>query len=211
MRKNTQIDLSQRLFIELGTALLIEAGSIKKALSSKLIGMKVGAYLIVDVSDIQPETGNLSEENPVRVRYVHQNDIFSFSSRVLTLLEHPDRLMFLQYPEKVQSCNIRSHKRVECFLPIHAQTREHQNPGVITNISARGCLCMMDHFLSWENINGQQISLMLNYGDLQTLSIKGEIRSTQIMGTQIKLGIQFDEMDQFSVSVLSTLVPALRL
>nr|NJM04770.1 flagellar brake protein [Desulfobacula sp.] len=70
------IDFSRRLFIELGTALLIETG--KKALSSKLIGMKVGAYLIVDVPGADPDMAALSTEDKIRVRYVNQDDIFRF-------------------------------------------------------------------------------------------------------------------------------------
>ncbi len=38
------IDFSQRLFIELGTSLLIENSEKKKSLSGKLVGMKVGDY-----------------------------------------------------------------------------------------------------------------------------------------------------------------------
>ncbi len=70
---------------------------------------------------------------------------------------------------------------------------------------------MIDHFQSWENINGQEIELLFSYGDLETLSIVGEVKSSQIQGSQIKLGIKFHEVNQFSQSVLATLVPALRL
>ena len=68
---------------------------------------------------------------------------------------------------------------------------------------------MIDHFHSWENINSQDIELVFSYGDLETLTISGMVRSTQIQGQQIKLGIQFTEIDRFSQSLLSSLVPAL--
>ena len=202
------IDFSQRLFIELGTALLIETG--KKALPGKLIGMKVGAYLIVDVSGSEPNIVALSTEETVQVRYVNQDDIFCFSSRILMTLDHPHHLIFLHYPDKVESCNIRSRKRVDCFMQIHVKSDGRRDPAVITNISAKGCLCSMDRFPSWEKINGQRIELLFPYGDCELLTLSGEVKSTQIQGTQIKLGVQFIEMEGYSQSVLSTLVPAIR-
>jgi c-di-GMP-binding flagellar brake protein YcgR len=211
MNKKSHIDLSQRLFVELGTSLLMETHEKVNSLSGKLIGMKVGSYLIVEVSGVKSDSLTLSKGEQVQIKYANQDDIFSFSSIVLRILNQPDNLFFLQYPDKVKSCNIRSHKRVDCFLPIHGKTHDRQYPGIITNISAKGCLCMIDHFKSWENINGQEIELIFSYGDLETLSINGEIRSTQIQGQQIKLGIKFNKVDQFSQSLLATLVPALRL
>ncbi|MCM2286240.1 MAG: flagellar brake protein [Desulfobacula sp.] len=202
------IDFSQRLFIELGTALLIETG--KKALSSKLIGMKVGAYLIVDVSGAEPDTADLSTEEMIQVRYVNQDDIFRFSSRILMTLDQPDHLIFLHYPDKVESCNVRSHKRVDCFMQIHVKSEGRRDPAVITNISAKGCLCSMDRFPSWEKISGRKVELLFPYGDSELLTLPGEVKSTQIQGTQIKLGVQFIEMEGYSRSVLSTLVPAMR-
>jgi hypothetical protein len=205
-----RIDLSQRLFIELGTALLIETHNNINSLSSKLIGMKVGDYLIVNISSSKSDINALSEKENVIVKYVNQDDIFSFSSQVLTLLNQPDNLVFLKYPGKVESCNIRSHKRVECFLPIQTKSLGLQNPGVVTNISAKGCLCMIDLFESWEKINGQTIELSFSYGDLETLLITGQVKSTHMQGSQVKLGIKFNDVNPFSQSVLTTLVPTLR-
>jgi len=208
-RTNHQpIDFSQRLFIELGTALLIETG--KKALPGKLIGMKVGAYLIVDVSGADPDMAALSTEDKIRVRYVNQDDIFRFSSRVLMILDQPDHLIFLQYPGKVESCNLRSRKRVDCFMQIHVKSEGRRDPAVITNISAEGCLCSMDRFPAWEKISGQRIELLFPHGGRELLTLSGEVRSTRIQGARIKLGVRFIEMEGYSRSVLSTLVPAIR-
>jgi c-di-GMP-binding flagellar brake protein YcgR len=202
------IDLSQRLFIELGTPLLIETGKI--ALSGKLIGMKVGAYIIVDICGVDAEAISLSQEENVQVRYVNQDDIFCFSSRILTIFDQPDNLMFLHYPDKVESCNIRKYKRIDCFLQVHVKSAGRKDAAVITNISANGCLCNMDLFPSWESINGQRIELLFSDEGREFLAVSGEVKSTKIQGSQIKLGVQFMEADGYFQSVLSTLVPALR-
>jgi hypothetical protein len=201
------VDFSQRLFIELGTALLIETG--KLSVSSKLIGMKVGAYLIVDVSGAEVDITALHKKEKVQVRYVNQN-IFHFSSHILMALDQPDDLIFLQYPDNVESFNIRRHKRVACFMQIQVKSDGRLDAAVITNISAKGCLCSMGHFPSWQNINGQRIEILFPYGDHELLNIPGVVKSTHILGSQIKLGVEFIEMDDYCQSILATLVPAIR-
>jgi len=210
-KQRHNIDLSQRLFIELGTSLLIETDEKIKSFPGKLVGMKVGDYLIVEVSGIKSDTITLSKNEPVQVKYINLDDIYTFSSMVLVILSQPGNLVFLQYPDLVESCNIRGHKRIECFLPIQIKINEQQDPGIVTNISSKGCLCMIDQFQPDENINNRNVELLFSYGDLETLSISGEIRNSQIQGSQIKLGVYFDEIDHFSKSILTTLVPALRL
>ena len=207
----SRIDLRQRLFIELGTAILIETHEKNNPLSGKLVGMKVGNYLIVDISSDKSDTISLSENDPVLVKYLNLGDIFNFSSMIIRVLDQPDNLIFLQYPDRVESCNIRNHKRVDCFLPIHAKIGDFRAPGIAVNINAKGCLCVFDHFPSWENINTREIELIFSYCDLEALSITGEIKTSQTQGSKIKLGIKFNEVNPFSQSVLTTLVPALRL
>lgn len=201
------VDFSQRLFIELGTALLIETGKI--SLTSKLIGMKVGAYLIVDVSGAESDISALPKKEKVQVRYVNQN-IFHFSSHILMTLDKPDNLIFLQYPDKVENRNIRSHTRVDCFIQILVKSSGRLDSAVITNISATGCLCRMGHFPSWQNINGQKIEIHFPHGDGECYIVPGEVTGTHIQGTQIKLGIRFMEIDDCTQSILATLVPAIR-
>ncbi len=205
-----RIDLSQRLFIELGTSLFIETKDKINSISGKLVGMKVGKYLIVDISNVESDTLIFEKGDITHIKYVNLEDIFNFSSEVLTLLNEPDNLIFLKYPELFESCNIRSHRRVDCFLPIHAKMDEIGSSGVVTNISPRGCRCVIDHFHSLKNINDQNIEIHFSYGDMDTLLIEGNVRSSQVQGSQLILGIKFNKISQFSQSVLTNLVPALQ-
>jgi len=205
-----RIDLSQRLFIELGTSLHIETKDKIKSVSGKLVGMKVGKYLIVDISSIKSDTNLFEIDDLIRIKYINIEDIFNFSSKILTVLKKPDNLIFLQYPQMVKSCNIRNQKRVDCFLPIHSKIDGAITSVIVTNISLRGCRCLIDQFHSLTNINGQTIEMNFSYGDLDTLQIEGNIRSSQIQGSQIILGIEFDKISQFSQSILANLVPALQ-
>lgn len=66
-----QFDLSQRLFIELGTSLLIETREEAHSFAGKLVGMKVGRYLIVEISGTKSEITALLKDDSVMVKYVN--------------------------------------------------------------------------------------------------------------------------------------------
>ena len=206
-----RVDLSQRLFIELGTSLRIETPDKKIVLSGKLVGMMVGEFLIIDIFGTKSDKLPFTKDDPVLVKYINFEDIFNFSSKVLRVIHQPGMLVFLQYPEKVESGNIRSHRRVDCFLPIYARIGDLQAQGIAVNISAEGCLCMIDHSGPWKDTTHREIELLFSYGDLETLSIIGEIRTQQIQECKVKLSVRFNEVDPYSQSVLSTLVPALNM
>lgn len=210
-KKTVQFNRSQRLFIELGTTLLLEPEDPERGVSSQLIGMDVGKYLIVQIADQNGEKSRLTAGEPLKVKYILSDDVFGFNSHIIRTIQDPDDLLFLEYPQNVESCNIRAKKRVECFLPIQIRMEEECLEGVIVNINKNGCLCMVDNSVPLECCQTTPVTLQLAYGQFESLSIKGEIRSSRMDGSQTRFGILFDELGNFSKQVLTTLVPALKL
>ena len=182
-------DLSRRLFVELGTSLLVDARKKTVSISGKLIGMKVGGYLIIGISGAKPDNIPLAVGEDVQVRYVNQDNIFCFSSQVISVLDQPDTLLFLQYPVLVENCNIRGHKRVDCFLPVDVVSGKQTGPGLVLNVSPRGCLCQVGQEQQWEKTD--RIKLVFPCGDADPLGIKGEVRSIRVQADQIHPGHPF--------------------
>jgi c-di-GMP-binding flagellar brake protein YcgR len=211
IKKTVQFNRSQRLFIELGTTLLLEPKDPERAVSSQLIGMDVGKYLIVQMADQNLQKDHLTAGEPLKVKYILSDDVFAFNSHIIRTIQDPDSLIFLEYPKDVESCNIRAKKRVECFLPIQIRMGENRLKAVIVNINKNGCLCMVDKSIPLECCKTKPVTLQLSYGQFESLSIKGEIRSSRVEGRQTRFGILFDDLGNFSKKVLATLVPALKL
>ena len=202
---------SQRLFLELGTALQLSPENPDRAVSGELMGMRVGQYLIVRISERNWHKAAPAPEESLQVRYILSDDVLGFKTRILQTVENPDYLIFLAYPEDVQSCNIRSKKRVECFLPVRMTLENNSLDAVIVNINKNGCLAQVENCPEIDCCRLAPVILNLPYGQFDTLTLKGDIRTESRQGNQARFGILFEDLDGFSQKVLSTLVPALNL
>ncbi|MCD4721220.1 MAG: flagellar brake protein [Desulfobacula sp.] len=211
IKKTDNINRSQRLFIELGTDLFLESHTSGQSTSSRLIGMQVGKYLIVQMSDHQWVQNCISPGDSLQAKYILADDVFGFNTRIIKAIKDPDHLLFLEYPQKVKSCNVRSNKRVECFLPVKITIDTLILEGTITNISKNGCLCNMDNCPDIDSSSPPLVTLQLPYGQLETLSIQGEIQNMRLKDSKTFLGILFQDLNGFSQKVLTSLVPALNI
>jgi c-di-GMP-binding flagellar brake protein YcgR len=209
METSSKINRSQRLFIELGTSLLMEPSEPERAVSCELIGMQVGKYLIVQLSDLNWKKGCVKKNEQVQVKYISSNDVFGFSSKIITTLKTPDFLIFLTYPENVDSCSVRSQKRVDCFLPVTIKKQDKTVNAIIININQNGCLCSLDKETALLLDKDDQITIHLSYGEFDSISIASQVRGVQKNSSQTKIGIKFDGINNFTKQVFSTLVPSL--
>ncbi|MFH1154664.1 MAG: PilZ domain-containing protein [Pseudomonadota bacterium] len=213
MKNTLDMNRSQRLFIELGTPLLLESMEPGRSVSGELVGMRVGSYLIVQVSDMVWATNPDDCNAVLKVKYICSGDVFGFTTRILHTTEQPDRLVFLEYPLEVESCNVRSRLRVDCFLPVRIDLEKKRTTGVVLNINQDGCLCHMDmNGVSESDVRSITfLSLGFEYANNDTLAIRGQVMSLRPENRRLRLGIRFDPLDSFAKTVLTTLVPALNL
>lgn len=209
MDTQQHINKSQRLFIELGTSLRLESGDSGKMASSELIGMQVGQYLIVRLPQDSPGIILPAPREPLLVKYLRSGEIFGFSSRVILSLDEPDRLLFLEYPGTVTNFNLRSHERVECFLPVQIQTRKRMIQGMVVNINFQGCLCVIDPGPDTGVAIKDSIVVRFPMDGDSGLSVQGSLRSIRRHPPKMNLGIRFSELDSFSRSVIGALIPSL--
>jgi hypothetical protein len=203
------INKSQRLFIELGTYLRLESITNNSTISGELIGMRVGDYLIVRLQGCNKRIDQIKE---LQVKYLCSGEIFGFSAQVLTVLNEPDQLVFLDYPAEVESFNVRSFDRVDCFLPVHLSFQGNSIDGLLVNINFQGCLCCVDDNEALRLPQDQVIpDVNLKFPAISdtVFAVSGEIRFIRKEADKLYLGIYFRDMDDFFKSALRTLVPAL--
>jgi hypothetical protein len=231
VKNPSDINQSQRLFIELGTSLLLEPMLLEsidldptdldpidlepmhlgRSVTGQLIGMRVGKYLIVHLSDNNWTKSLLKGGDHLQVKYVCSDDVFGFDTQVMTIVEEPDRLLFLDYPDEVESCNIRSRKRVECYICVEMVLEDGTaRKGVVLNINDNGCLCMVDG-LRFEDVSrNSQVSLRFPYAQFDTLFTMAVVKSIGSDNGKLKIGLMFEGLDPYSRTILSTLVPGLK-
>lgn len=90
MKNPSDINQSQRLFIELGTPLFLEPEDLGCSVVSQLIGMRMEKYLIVNLSDNDWTKSRLKNGDSLLVKYVCSGNVFGFDTQVIAIVEEPD-------------------------------------------------------------------------------------------------------------------------
>jgi len=190
--RDRHVDLSLRI----GSVLHIKLSDKAERLPAKLIGMDVGAYLIVQPQNPVKLFDQVFKGKEVVVRYLSDGAVFGFESKVIYFVVQPARLLFLTYPSKIQSCEIREHKRYDCLCDAQLVLAGAPCRGVVANISMGGC-----QFVT-EDLDEEQTArikvedgVMLSFqppAGAPVESLAGEVRNvTRSNGVRSEIGIRF--------------------
>jgi len=138
------IENSSTLDIAAGLKLAMQIPGIDVKLTSSLIGFLKNRYVIIQIP-AAPEVSreivyqNLYQDNAATVRYLHLGKVMGFSSKIIKYQTSPFPLLFLTYPDRVETYNLRKHERISCLFPVEAVLKGARYPGMITDLSAEGC------------------------------------------------------------------------
>jgi len=197
--------------MEIGITFRIEIEGADESISCILIGIENGKYLIIRTPPLHT-LGNAShllhKDNEIYVKYVYKGTIFGFQSKIIDQISEPFKLLFIEYPEKIESYDFRGNKRVECYLPAFVKIEEHRIEGSITDISKAGCLFDIkipelenckNFFDSNEEINiGFQLP-----GVKEELNVTAKQRSIKEGANKARIGIEFVYMNGVDKTKLS--------
>ncbi|NQZ49739.1 MAG: flagellar brake protein [Moritella sp.] len=120
-------------------------------LKLSLVGYDIGRYIILKyprVANNSEYNDVLIEGNGVIVRYLLEGDkgeCFAFSSSIRSVTQHPERLLFIDYPKEIEKRQLRTQQRTSIHLPASMKLNDEiKNQGgaiygVIVDISTDGC------------------------------------------------------------------------
>lgn len=116
-----------------------------------LIGYELGKYIILKY----PKGASTSEYNDVLiegnvliVRYLmegNKGECFAFRSSIRSITQYPEKLLFIDYPKKIENRQLRLQQRTSIHLPAVIMLEDKTNNkstqinGIIGDISAKGC------------------------------------------------------------------------
>jgi len=196
-----QVDTGKRISIELGTQLEIEIEGVPTRIKSSLVGIEPDEYLIIKAPEAAlPDSikNKLFRGNQIVVRYLCKGTLFGFRSQLVQVTSTPIRLLFVEYPKTIEAYDLRSHERVDCFLPAKIEIKDEEKNGAILDISEGGCRCVI------KSSEGEKLP-SVQIGELITLScqfpgteseqvISGEVKNVGMDKQKAVLGIQFHEI-----------------
>jgi c-di-GMP-binding flagellar brake protein YcgR len=188
--------------IHLGTKLLLQLRTRANRVSSKLIGLEHGEYLIVSIPALSMSKikSLFTHGKPVVVRYLHEGTALGFEANVLGMIINPVRLVFLNYPEKIQDMNLRKHRRSECYLPAEIVLGEKSSSGFINDISWGGCSfsCKNKASLDIDSLGvGNYIVIKFAVPGVEgKLEVNSIIRNFSVDSSNMFFGLQFEELPE---------------
>ncbi|MBN2468954.1 MAG: PilZ domain-containing protein [Deltaproteobacteria bacterium] len=193
---------SQKKFsIELGTTLQLKIQGSVARLKGVLVGMVPEEYLIIR-GDFTSLTGRLHKGRRISGRYLYEGTICEFHSELIEFVDTHRELAFIQYPDKIETSELRSHRRVGCFLPAELTIGTQEYRSVILDLSEGGCKCVADVSKEEEaqsiRLNGQVTVGFGLPGVEGKHTIVGDVKGIQFVTEsdteETRLGIKFREV-----------------
>jgi hypothetical protein len=198
VRQVTEHALQGRILnIGIGTTLQFQLGWKGRELKAAgaLIGMAPDEFLIIRVPAIPGILSRLREGDPMVVRYVYCGNVYGFTSKVLTCIQKPALIVFIEYPASVESMNLRKARRMECLFPAVVDYQGCGYKAVIVDVSLGGCrICLDSESGVSSSIDVAQtvgISFFLT-GTTEEQVINGKVQNIRKDDKRTEMGIQFD-------------------
>ena len=197
--------------MDIGITFRIEIEGTEESISCILIGIENGKYLIIRTPPSHT-LGNASDlfhkGNEIYVKYVYKGTIFGFQSKIIDQIYEPFKLLFIEYPEKIESYDFRGNKRVECYLPAFVIIEEGRIEGCITDISKAGCLfdIKIPELENCKSLleSNEEINIGFQLpGVEEALNVTAKQRSIKKETNKARIGIEFVYMKGIDKSKLS--------
>ena len=220
---NGEVDNSatdNRLSIEIGSHVQVEIEGIPSRYQTTFIGMELFEYLIIKIPVFPHKTriGGVKHKlfpgNQITVRYVYEGSVFGFQTKLIEALFMPKRLLVLEYPEVIAQHDLRSEKRINCFLPAITKIKDKETHGIIEDINQNGCRLLIkgvkDRKLPPVQMD-DQITLRCQFpGEPDEHVASGIVKNIKRDSQEMALGIQFRKMTDNLFDIISLYISSIK-
>ena len=188
--------------MQIGTALKIQLEGTKNRMTSALIGVETDEYLVIKMPTVQ-FMGNLTsllyKGNSIIIRYLHKGTVFGFRSNISHFITNPAKLTFVEYPKKIESHDLRAHKRLDCYLPADVRIMDNTIEATIKDISRGGCHFIIERARVENSLTlqiGNEIGISFQLpGATKNLTVTAIQKNLKKGNDNIGIGVEFSNMD----------------
>lgn len=190
------IDKKNNIYVETGAEMNLAAEGLGYCGKCTFVGQKKDQFIVVTPpSNFLSLENKLLKANRIMVRYLYEGDIFEFTSKILEMKYDPLMLLLLQYPVAVEKKELRSQKRINCFISTKMETKNETQDGIIKDISKTGCRCFFETSKKLENALQIDDNIALSFGFpgiFEKQEIFGKIKDIRKKESALDIGIEFD-------------------
>ena len=168
-----------------GSGFLFDFQKLSLQFQSLLVGIEHGRYLILKAPEpVINQALEPSEIGELIVKSLYRGTIYAFRSRLINMISHPSKLMFIEYPGKIKHHELRSHKRFRCSVVAQARIDIEERGAVIENISKGGCRCIIETFSTDNNLSQSLVKGVVPFrcrfpGSKDEINFMGEVRNSR--------------------------------
>jgi hypothetical protein len=190
------------LRVDIGTELNIKIDGVSIPLKSEFVGMEMGEYLIITFPrPFQNIKHKLFRGNLITIKYIFNGKVYAFQAKLIDTIMSPKKLLLIEYPNIIELHDLRSRKRLDCFIPTKIRQKNHEHKGAILDIDNRGCRwhtkVLMNASLLSTLVVGQEITLVCQFpGIAGELEVIGKLKNTENINQETVLGIIFHKGSQ---------------
>ncbi len=182
-----------------------------------LIGYELGKYIILKY----PKSANTSEYkdvliegNVLIVRYLmegNKGECFAFRSSIKTISQYPEKLIFIEYPKKIENRQLRLQQRTSIHLPAlimlegSVDSKGTQISGIIGDISAKGCGFTFKTKSATAKVNKRDVFVCLQSPSDGEVSIPARVCNSRNDNGIVSVGIQFLDNGELVPKLLTEL------
>ena len=125
---------------------MVALAAVRSKFVTFIIGYKANRFIIVERPSIGGVAARLEQGTEWAVNFVHQGQIFGFTTQILGNSSQPVALTFLSYPDTVERTDLRQSQRFPVQLNATIAPEgvsgngANIRPGIVVDISEGGCL-----------------------------------------------------------------------
>ncbi len=189
------------LEIRTGTPCIVEPQGIGERFKSVFIGLETGRYCIIKPPTGQSLLEHLYAEKPCIVRFLDCNGVLcGFRTQVQALVQRPHKLLFLDYPEALETLSVRKENRVDCFLPAFIEVKGATLSGHIVNLSAGGFRFSKREETGdrgFKGLEGDRIECKFSLIDepVREFNLQGEVKGVGFVDGKTVIKAEFVDLD----------------
>ena len=199
--------------IPVGTRLNMAFLRQKETYTVELLGFSLYEYLIVRLPRLSALYNRLVPHETISMRYVLEGTVYAFITEVISSVTRPGFMLFCSYPSSLEQIELRRYQRLGCLLPALIRSAHGEYRCILQDLSHGGAKLIVE---TKRNDGLRQIEVGANLQLDFTLFIgKSEaptpavVRSINIEGTRVNLGIQFLDMPEDLCQELDVYLDAL--
>lgn len=183
-----------------------------------LVGYELGKYIILKYPKTARPTDYkdvLVEGNVVIVRYLLEGDTgkcYAFRSTIKHIVQFPEKLIFLTYPESLENRELRTQRRQITHIPASisllnekGESTENKIRGVISDINTKGCGFIFKTDNSKVKVNTCKVYISIISPISGEERIKAKVCNSRNENGKVSVGIQFIDAEQQVLTLLEHL------